>query len=134
MGKIGKKAKGWKGEIPFHFRIRNVRIKKLKGKMQMSEDGQTWGRNDASLYTCRTLFTRLWKLFVRPSSTVAQWGRDTSVETLCSIRETIIGREPWKWRVTSITTWRAKLIWWYFLADSPQSIVTISFSRFYYPI
>lgn len=52
------KTKGWEGEIPFHIRIRirNVRIKKLKGKMQMSEDGQTRGRNDASLYTCRTLF------------------------------------------------------------------------------
>lgn len=83
-----------------------------KGKMQMmSGDGETSRRRGAeerclSLYTCRTLFTRLENsLFDRRPT--AQWRGNTSVKTWWYALFTLHPwnynrRQPWKWRVASI--------------------------------
>lgn len=77
----------------------------------MSGDGETSRRRGAeerclSLYTCRTLFTRLENsLFDRRPT--AQWRGNTSVKTWWYALFTLHPwnynrRQPWKWRVASI--------------------------------
>lgn len=119
-----KKQKREKGD-PFSFShcILTLELKswkwgkekcKCRGTVKRQEDEER--RKDVSLYTCRTLFTRLENSLFdrRPRHNDGEHKRENG-DTLCScsIRETIIGATvKMACHVDYNMAW--KLIWWYF--------------------